>query len=92
MVLVKILGGVDLISSIVFLMLIFNIHPWLQLTLFCAGILLIKGLFLFTGEPLSIIDLFSSFLLLISILFTLPTILVWVPAFLLMAKGIVSFL
>lgn len=92
MVLVKILGLVDMLSSLLFLLLVFNIQPFLQLILFCSGLLLIKGLFVFTGEPLSIIDIFSSFLLLIAIFFALPTILIWIPAFLLMAKGIVSFL
>jgi len=91
MVLVRILGTLDVISSLLFLMLAFDVHPFLQLTLFCSGLLLIKGLFVFTGEPLSAIDLASSFLLLLSIFFTLPTVLIWIPAFLLLAKGIVSF-
>jgi len=92
MVLVKILGGIDLVSSIVFLMLTFGMEPYFQLILFCSGLLLLKGLFAFKGEPLSIIDLMSAGLLLISILFTLPSILLWIPAFLLLSKGIVSFL
>ena len=92
MILVRILGGIDLLSAFVFLMLAFSINPWLQLILFCAGLLILKGMFAFTGEPLSVIDLVSAVCLLISIFFTLPTILIWVPAFLLLAKGIVSFL
>jgi hypothetical protein len=92
MVLVKILGIVDIISASLFLMLSFNMHPWLQLTLFCAGILLLKGLFLFTGEPLSLIDLISAIFLLLSLLLTLPSLMIWVPAFLLYAKGFVSFM
>lgn len=88
---VKILGGIDLISSLTFLMLIFGIQPFTQILLFCAGLLFIKGLFILTGEPLSIIDLFSSLLLILSIFFTLSTTLLWIPAFLLLAKAIVSF-
>jgi hypothetical protein len=92
MVLVKILGGIDLLASLAFLMLVFSITPLIQITLFCAGLLLLKGMFVFSGEPLSIIDIFSSIILILSIFLTLPSILLWIPAFLLMAKGIVSFL
>ncbi len=92
MVLVKILGLIDLVSASVFLMLAFNIHPWIQLVLFCSGLLLLKGLFVFTGEPLSALDLISSILLLLSLVFTLSVVLIWIPAFLLVAKGLVSFM
>jgi hypothetical protein len=52
-----------------------------------------KGMMIFTGEvPLSVIDLFSSLMLILSIFLGLPAVLLWIPAFLLMAKGIVSFL
>lgn len=92
MILLKILGGIDLISSFAFLMFVFGIHPFTQFILFCAGLLLIKGMFLLTGDILSIIDIFSSFLLIISIFFTLPAVLLWIPAFLLLAKAVVSFI
>tara|TARA_Y100000034_G_scaffold133588_1_gene199505 strand:+ start:22384 stop:22662 length:279 start_codon:yes stop_codon:yes gene_type:complete len=92
MVLVKILGGLDILASMVFLSLIFGITPLLQITLFFAGFLLLKGMFILTGDILSAIDLFSAALLLVSI-FTLPfSILLWTAAFLLLAKGFVSFL
>jgi hypothetical protein len=89
---VRILGAIDLISAIVFLMLVFGMQPFLQLVLFCSGLLLLKGMFAFTGDVLSFIDLVSAVLLLFSIFFTLPTFLLWTPAFLLLAKGFVSFL
>jgi hypothetical protein len=92
MILVKILGGIDLISSLIFLMLIFGINPFFQIMLFCGGLLLMKSMFIITGEPLSIIDLVSSILLFLSIFLTLPALFLWVPAFLLLAKGIVSFI
>ncbi len=87
----KVLGAIDLITSIVFLSFVFGMTPYLQLVLFCAGLLLIKGMFMLTGDVLSIIDLFSSICLIISLIFLLPTIILWVCAFLLLAKGIVSF-
>ncbi len=90
--LVKILGVVDIIAALSFLMLIFGIHPFLQIILFSSGLLLMKGLFILTGDVLSVIDLFSSLMLILSIFFTLPAVLIWIPAFLLLAKGFVSFL
>jgi hypothetical protein len=92
MVFIKILGGIDLLGAIAFLMLVFGLDPVLQYTLFCAGLLFMKGMFVFSGDVLSLIDLFSSFILLLSILFAVPIVLLWIAAFLLFAKGIVSFL
>ncbi|MFH1290216.1 MAG: hypothetical protein ABIH92_02290 [Nanoarchaeota archaeon] len=92
MVLVKILGGIDLAAALAFLMLIFGMNVFHQYLVFCAGLLFIKGLFIFTGDILSGIDLFSALLLFLSIPFALPSILLWIPAFLLIAKGMVSFL
>ncbi len=90
--LVKILGGIDLISSFVFLMYAFGMHPPLQFVLFCAGLLFLKGLFIFKGDLLSAIDIVSGFVLLISLLMLPPMVFLWMPAFLLLAKGFVSFL
>jgi len=92
MVMVKILGGIDLIAAFAFLMLIFGITPFVQFILFCAGLLVVKGLFIFTGDLLSFVDIFSSLVLLLSLFLTLPAILLWIPAFLLLAKGFVSFI
>lgn len=89
---VKLLGSIDLIAALTFLMLIFGITPFTQLILFCAGLLLLKSMFIITGDVLSFIDLASSILLLLSLLFALPIIFLWLPAFLLLAKGFVSFL
>lgn len=90
--LVKILGAIDIAAAIAFLMMVFGIPPILQFTLFCAGLLLLKGLFIVTGDVLSIIDLASSIFLLLSIFLALPIVILWLPAFLLLAKGFVSFL
>ncbi|MEK6892758.1 MAG: hypothetical protein AABX07_01005 [Nanoarchaeota archaeon] len=89
---VKILGAVDIASAIAFLMLVFGMHPYLQFTLFCAGLLLLKGMFVFAGDILSVIDVISSIFLILSIFLTLPSALLWAPAFILLAKGFVSFL
>lgn len=90
--LVKILGLIDLAGAFAFLMLIFGIHPFTHYLLFCAGLLFLKGLFIFTGEPLSAIDIVSCFVLLVAIFFSPWTMLLWILAFLLIAKGFVSFL
>lgn len=89
--LVKILGALDLAAALAFLLLTFGMSVPMQYTLFCAGLLLIKGLFVLMGDVLSVIDVGSSILLLLSILITLPSLFLWAPAFLLLAKGFVSF-
>ena len=88
---VKLLGAIDIVSAFTFLMLIFDFDVYTQLLLFCAGLLFLKGLFILTGDVLSGIDIFSSILLILSIFFMLPVFLLWIPAFLLLAKGFVSF-
>ncbi|MEK6933319.1 MAG: hypothetical protein AABW75_00410 [Nanoarchaeota archaeon] len=90
-VLVGILGVIDLASASVFLMLVFGMTPSLNFIIFCASLLLLKSLFIFLGDALSFVDLFSSILLFISLLFSLPIVLLWIPAFLLLAKGVMSF-
>jgi len=92
MVLVKILGGIDLAAAVAFLMLIFGLDVFTQYLLFSAGLLFMKGLFIFTGDVLSAVDLFAALVLLLSIFFALPAILLWIPAFLLLGKGMVSFI
>nr|AQS29451.1 hypothetical protein [uncultured archaeon]AQS29479.1 hypothetical protein [uncultured archaeon] len=92
MVLVKFLGAVDLASALAFLMLVFGMQPWLQFILFCSGLLLVKGLFAFKGNVLSMFDLFAAVILLLSLIFTIPSIFLWIPSFLLLAKGVVSFI
>lgn len=90
--LVCILGFIDLLAALGFLMIIFGIPTLTPFVLFCAGLLFLKGLFIFTGEPLSAIDLIASFTLLVSLFFIPWAALVWLLALLLLAKGTVSFL
>ena len=89
--LLKILGLIDAVSCLCFLLLMFGITPALTLILFCAGLLGVKSLFLFSGDVLSIIDLFSAVILIFSIFFVPNIVFLWVPAFLLASKSIASF-
>ncbi|MEK6825647.1 MAG: hypothetical protein AABY00_02585 [Nanoarchaeota archaeon] len=89
---VKVLGSIDLISATVFLMLTFSMTVPAQYLLFCAGLLFCKSLFILGGDLLSVVDLFSSLFLIVSLFFALPTICLWTSAFLLIAKGVASFL
>jgi hypothetical protein len=91
MVLVKILGAIDLAAAMAFLMMVFGMGVWTQFLFFCAGLLFVKGLFIFGGDVLSAVDLVSAVALVLSVFYPLPALLLWFPAFLLMAKGIVSF-
>ncbi|RMD66638.1 hypothetical protein D6817_03700 [Candidatus Pacearchaeota archaeon] len=89
---VKLLGGIDLVASLLFLSLIFNIQPPPQLMVFASILLFVKGLFVFSGDVLSVIDLFSAVLLALSIAFSVPQILLWLSAFFLLSKAVVSFM
>lgn len=90
--LVKLLGSIDLASSLAFLLLIFGYDVQFQILLFCAGLLFLKSLFILGGDVLSIVDLTSSIILVASIFLPIPAFLLWIPAFLLLSKGFVSFL
>jgi len=72
---VKILGAIDLVAALAFLTIIFG-TPLPQLILFSAGLLLVKGLFAFTGDVLSFLDLFAALILFISLFFALPAFLI----------------
>lgn len=88
----KLLGSIDAAAALAFLMLMFGMQPWLQFVLFCAGLLFLKGLFILTGDFLSIVDLASSLILIATLFFTPPIAFFWIPALLLLAKAVVSFL
>ena len=89
---IKILGAIDIVSAIAFLMLVFGLSVFPQYLIFCAGLLFLKGLFIISGDVLSLIDLFSAAVLLLSVFFSAWTFLLWIGAFFLFAKGVVSFL
>jgi hypothetical protein len=91
MVVVKILGALDILASLTLLCIIFGITPYMPLLLFCGGLLFLKGLFILTGEPLSIIDLIASATFIIAVFVTPWSLLLWMLTLLLLAKGVVSF-
>lgn len=88
----KILGLIDLISAVILLMMIFGMKVFASFILFCAVLLLLKGMFVFSGDVLSWIDLLSGIIFIISLFFNVFTFLIWFCALLLFAKGFVSFL
>jgi hypothetical protein len=90
--LVKILGAIDIIASITVLALIFGIEPLTPLVIFSSSLLGLKGLFILTGDMLSSIDLVSAAGLILSLIFTLPPLMLWIIFFVLLAKGFISFL
>ena len=89
---VRILGMIDLIASFGFLMLIFGLDVFTPFLLFTSGLLFVKGLFILGGDVLSLVDLVSALFLILSIFLALPAFLLWSVAFLLLGKGVVSFL
>lgn len=92
MVLVKILGLVDLIASIMLLGMIFSLTPPLQLILFIGGLLFMKSLFILRGDFLSVIDLVASITLFMGIFFTPWIFLLWILSLFLMSKAVASFI
>jgi len=80
------------VASVLFMMLIFGIDLPGRIILLCALLLFTKGLFVLRGDVLSVLDLFAAVIMILAIFFTMPSFLLWAPAFLLLAKGVVSFL
>ncbi|MEK6924884.1 MAG: hypothetical protein AABW71_01435 [Nanoarchaeota archaeon] len=92
MVLVKILGLIDIIASVILLCMIFSLDVYLQIILAIGGLLFMKSLFILKGDFLSAIDLVASLSLFMGIFFTPWTFLLWILSLFLISKGAVSFL
>lgn len=90
--LVKLLGLIDLAAAGALLGMTFGMSIFLHYVLFCAGLLFIKGLFVLTGDFLSVIDIGASLLLIVSIWFVAPIAFYWIFTLLLLSKGVASFL
>ena len=88
---VKVLGAIDLFAALIFLLLIFDVSMPFLLILFPAILLFVKGLFIISGDILSLIDLGSALILFFSIFFSLGSVFIWLPFFFLLSKGVVSF-
>lgn len=90
--LVKILGGIDLLAASIMISTLFGIQILTPLLLFSAGTLLLKSLFILHGEILSFGDLISAIVLILMIFNIYSITVVWMLSLFLMSKGIVSFL
>ena len=91
MVLVKLLGVIDILASILFLGNIFAVPIPVSATIIAAGLLFIKGLFIFIGNFFSLVDLAAAGIILFSLFFAPWIWLMWLMALVLMAKGMASF-
>jgi len=92
MVLVKILGFIDLISSTILFSMIFSISIPFQIVTFTGSLLFVKSLFILRGDFLSAVDLFAAIVMFIGIFFTPWAFIMWLLSLLLMSKAVASFL
>ena len=88
--LVKVLGAIDLIISLI----IFS-HSWGltlpgEVLIVMAVILFIKGIFIFTGDIASGMDWIVGIVLIIESFFVLPVFVLIIAGFLLLQKGFLS--
>ena len=83
---------IDIFSALILLSLSFNANIMAIFLIFFGGLLFVKGLFIFSGDLSSIVDLLASIILFLSIAFSIPHFILWIFAFFLLEKGIVSFL
>ncbi|MEK6915342.1 MAG: hypothetical protein AABW89_02260 [Nanoarchaeota archaeon] len=92
MVLVKVLGLIDFIASIILLLMVFSVDIPLQVLIFIGALLFVKSLFILGGDFLSIVDLVASLTLFMGIFFSPFAFLLWILSLLLISKGVASFL
>jgi len=88
---VKVLGIVDVCAALLLLGSLFGLPPILRINLFFGGLLLMKSLFILTGNIFSAVDLVSAIVIFVGIFFTPWTFLIWACSLLLMSKGVASF-
>lgn len=89
---VKILGGIDVISAVIFLALGLKMNLFYYF-LFLFGVLLIlKGFFIITGNLFSLFDFFAGIILILSIFYQFPILFLLIISCLLFAKGMASFI
>lgn len=86
---VKILGIVDIIVTVMLLAVASNLDVPLDMTIFISACLLSKA-FVFLFDIGSILDIGAGTLLVLSVFVTLPSIILFIFAGLLGVKGIVS--
>ena len=88
--LVKILGILDLVAAAIFFALSFKLSIPSSILIFFIVILFLKGAFILTRSIASAFDLFGAIILLLSLSFTIPKILLIIAAILLLQKGFLS--
>lgn len=89
---VKVLGFVDICAALMLLAGLFGLPAILQINIFFGGLLLLKSLFLLTGDILSVVDFISAGVFFFGLLFAPWSFLIWICTLLLMSKGVASFL
>ena len=91
--LVKLFGLFDLIGAIILLLLIWNFSVPNPIIIFFGIFILIKGIiFMITKDIASIIDIYTGIILLLILRYNPPSIYLIVGCFLLLQKGIISFM
>jgi len=88
--LVKILGLVDFISALFLFLIGLNMKMPNTLIIIFGVVLLVKGMFIFFGDFVSLMDLYAGILLILSLSFTIPRFLIIIAVFLLLQKAFFS--
>ena len=88
--LVKILGVFDLLAAGLLFALSFSLSIPHSIIIFFIIILFAKGAFILTKSIASAFDLFAAVILLLSLYFTIPKIVLIIAAILLLQKGFLS--
>lgn len=87
----KALGILDLFAVIIFILHTYTPFKLITLLIICGIYLLSKGvIFLLFGNFLSIIDIICGIVLLVSLLFVLPKLIVMIVCIFLIQKGLFS--
>lgn len=88
--LVKILGIFDILAAFVLLALSFGLGIPSKIIIIFIVILFLKGAFILTKSIASIFDIFAAIILILALSYTLPRPLLFIPAILLLQKGLFS--
>lgn len=95
--LVKVLGGIDFVVGLLFVLIGFGLKPFSILVWIFALVMLFKGLIFLPGSMgssfmfLSGLDILSGLTLFVYLIVDLPGIIVWTFALGLISKGATSF-
>lgn len=87
---VKLLGFIDFIVAIIILCLIFGLTIPSVILWVAAIIMFVKGIFIFWGDIASGFDWLAGIILIVSIFYNVPVILLIIAGFLILQKGFFS--